>query len=377
MNNRSTVVLASPYGQTGGGMGSIMTYLASLQHGPTSRYNFKCVETRGGGHVAVSPLFVTLAAGRIVREAAARRLALVHINLAEGGSVYRKAILLAVTKAVGGRVLLHLHASRIRQFHESVHGPGKRLLRWMFHTADHSVVLGEVWRRWAIDSFQIPPERISIIHNGVPASPPRPRTARQEGPFHLLFLGNLQERKGVSDLLRALARPELRAYEMRVTLAGGGPVDKYRQMASDLGIADRVRFTGWVAQDEARALTVDADALILPSYDEGLPLVILEALASGTPVICTPVGSIPEVLKDQETALLVPPGDEAAIAAAVLRMSQQPDLRAALAEAGAALYQRLFTMDAFAHAIARLYDALAPRDMPNPAMLTPGISGHR
>ena len=58
-----------------------------------------------------------------------------------------------------------------------------------------------------------------------------------------------------------------------------------------------------------------ADALILPSYDEGLPLVILEALASGTPVICTPVGSIPEVLMHDETALFVPPGDQAQLAA--------------------------------------------------------------
>jgi glycosyltransferase involved in cell wall biosynthesis len=133
-------------------------------------------------------------------------------------------------------------------------------------------------------------------------------------------------------------------------------------MASGLGIAERVRFTGWLTKDDARALMVNADALILPAYDEGLPLVILEALASGTPVICTPVGSIPEVLQDRGTALFVKPGDKAAIAAAITTLMDEPKIRHELAAAGAALYDRLFTMDAFVRSVASLYAALAPRD---------------
>jgi glycosyltransferase involved in cell wall biosynthesis len=359
MSKRETVFLASPYGQIGGGMGSIMTYLASMRPDFWGRFDLKRLETRGGGHIALSPLFLGLAVLRIVLEAARGRLAVVHLNVAERGSVYRKAALLAAAKLVGGRVLLHLHAAQIIQCHASTGRIGRGLLRWMFRSADHCIVLGEVWRRWVIDTFEVSPNRIRVVYNGVPAAGAAPRAAACDGRFHLLFVGNLHERKGVRDLLHAFARPGIKARDIVLTLAGGGPVEMYRSMAAELGIGERVSFTGWIAQPQARMLMEDADALILPSYDEGLPLVILEALASGTPVICTPVGSIPEVLEHRRTAWFVSPGDEAGIETAILTLCGEPELSRKLAASGAALYDRLFTMEAFARSIASLYEALA------------------
>jgi glycosyltransferase involved in cell wall biosynthesis len=362
MSNRRTVFLGCPYGQVGGGMGSIMAYLASLRRDPSGRFDLKRLESRGGGHIALSPFFLSVAVGRIFLEAARGRLAVVHLNLAERGSVYRKAVLLGATKLVGGRVLLHLHAAQIVQFHGSMGRIGKGLLRWMFRKSDHCVVLGEVWRRWVIDTFAVRPNRIGIIYNGVPATVADPRPPARDGTFRLLFVGNLLERKGIKDLLHAFANPAVQARDITLTMAGGGPIELYRQLAADLGVGDRVMFTGWLSQDKARALMVASDALILPAYDEGLPLVILEALASRTPVICTPVGSIPEVLEDGHTALFVPPGDKGSIAAAVLMLLDRPELRCELSEAGAALYDRLFTMEAFARSVGSLYAALTPRD---------------
>jgi glycosyltransferase involved in cell wall biosynthesis len=362
MNNRRTVFLACPYGQVGGGMGSIMAYLASLETDPSGRFDLKPLESRGGGHISVSPVFLAAAIGRIFAEAGRGRLAVVHLNLAERGSVYRKAALLAATKLAGGRALLHLHAAQIVQFHASMGPGGKVLLRWMFRSADHCVVLGDVWRRWVSETFAIKPNRISVVYNGVPATAAKQRTVPADGRFRLLFVGNLLERKGVKDLLHAFSAPALRARNIELTMAGGGPVEQYRAMAQQLGIAERVRFTGWVSQDDARTLMVNSDALILPAYDEGLPLVILEALASATPVICTPVGSIPEVLADGENALFVTPGDESGIAAAIARLIDDPALGRQIASAGSVLYQRLFTMEAFARAVGSLYAMLTPRD---------------
>jgi glycosyltransferase involved in cell wall biosynthesis len=362
MSERRTVFLACPYGQIGGGMGSIMAYLAAMRRDPSGRFDLRPLESRGGRHIALSPLFLALAVSQIFWEAARGRLAVTHLNLAEGGSIYRKAVLLGATKLVGGRVLLHLHAAQIVQFHGSMGRTGKALLRWMFHSADYCVVLGDVWRRWVIDTFGVRPSRVGVIYNGVPATVIKPRTDSGQGPFRLLFVGNLLERKGVKELLQAFAKPEIQAHDIVLTMAGGGPVDKYREMASQLGVSNRVTFTGWVSQDDARALMVRSDALILPAYDEGLPLVILEALASRTPVICTPVGSIPEVLEDRRTALFVPPGNDGAIVAAVLTLIEQPDLRRDLSDAGAVLYDRLFTMEAFAQSLGRLYAAMTPGD---------------
>ncbi len=358
-------------------MGSIMAYLASLERDPSGRFDLKPLESRGGRHIAASPLFLTAAIGRIFLEAARGRLAVVHLNLAERGSVYRKAALLAATKLAGGRALLHLHAAQIVQFHASMGPAGRLLLRWMFRSADHCVVLGEVWRRWVAETFDVRPNQISVVYNGVPATVADPRTVPADGRFRLLFVGNLLERKGVKDLLQAFASTALRGRNIELTMAGGGPVELYRDMADQLGIADRVTFTGWVSQDAARSLMVNANALILPAYDEGLPLVILEALASGTPVICTPVGSIPEVLTDGETALFVTPGDAAGIAAAIIRLIDQPATGRAIADGGSALYQRLFTMEAFARSVGSLYAMLMRSDVrPDTPILQPVQEAH-
>jgi glycosyltransferase involved in cell wall biosynthesis len=378
MSNRRTVFLACPYGQVGGGMGSIMAYLASMRHDPSGRFDLKRLESRGGGHIALSPFFLAVAVGRIFLEASRGRLAVVHLNLAERGSVYRKAVLLAATKLVGGRVLLHLHAAQIVQFHQSMGGGGRSLLRWMFRSADHCVVLGEVWRRWVIDTFAVRPSRIGIVYNGVPATMPKSPTPPNDGRFRLLFVGNLLERKGVKDLLHAFATPSIKARDIHLTMAGGGPVATYRAMAADLGIGDRITFTGWVSQDDARTLMVNSNALILPAYDEGLPLVILEALASRTPVVCTPVGSIPEVLQDRQTALFVAPGDTAAIANAIATLIDRPEVGGELAAAGAMLYDKLFTMEAFAASVGALYAALTPQDRKVESLgLATGAGGKR
>jgi glycosyltransferase involved in cell wall biosynthesis len=358
MSTRRTVFLASPYGQVGGGMGSIMDYLASARRDPSNRFDLRRLESRGGGNIAFSPVILAIAVGRILLEAARGRLAVVHLNLAERGSVYRKAVLLGATKLVGGRVLLHLHAAQLVQSYAATGRFGKALIRWMFRRADHCVVLGDVWRRWVIDTFGVRPNRVAVIYNGVPATGSKSRAPSSDGRFRLLFVGNLLERKGVKDLLHAFASPRMTARNIVLTMAGGGPVDTYRAMAAELGIGDRVTFTGWVSQDDARSLMVNSDALILPAYDEGLPLVILEALASGTPVICTPIGSIPEVLENGRTALFVSPGDEAGIADAVLTLIDRPEIGRRLADEGTLVYERLFTMEAFARSVESLYEML-------------------
>lgn len=352
------VFLTCPYGQVGGGMGSIMQYLSDMRTDPSGRFVFKRLESRGGGSIILSPLHLAVAVLRIFVGAASGRLAVVHLNLAERGSVYRKGVLLHAARLVGVKVLLHLHAAQIIAFHQTLPRPGRALLRGMFRSADHVVVLGDLWRRWVVETFGVAPQAVSVVNNGVPATP-LPRVPRAEGqPFRLLFLGNLLERKGISDLLHALALPAAQQADLCLTVAGGGAVDTYKALADSLGIGHRVRFTGWLDQAAARRCVTEADALVLPAYDEGLPLVILEAMATGVPVVCSPVGAIPEVFTDRETALFVQPGDRPALAAALRELSQDPALQARLSEAGLAMYHRQFTMTAFAEQIARLYTML-------------------
>ncbi len=355
---RRTVFVVAPAGQAGGGMGRIQADLVSLETDRSGRLRFEAVDSRGGGRLLLSPFHLAWAMLRIVTGAARGRLALVHLNVAERGSVVRKGVLLLTAKLLGVPVLLHLHAAQMFAFYGKLPSPLRGLVGLMFRSADHCVVLGELWRRWAIEELAIPADRVTVVDNGVRCAPEPRMPAPAGAPFRLLFLGNLQERKGLADLMRALARPEARDADLVLTVAGGGPVETYQQLAASLGLGERVRFMGWVDQATARRLLAHSDALVLPSYDEGLPLVILEAMATGVPVVCSPVGAIPEVLEDRRTALFAAPGDQAGIAAAVLDLMRDEALQGRLAAEALALYLRRFTMEAFADRISALYELI-------------------
>ena len=386
-------LIAAPFGQAGGGMGRVAAYLVQEQARRGDLAPLEALDSRGEGAAAWSALQVGRAAARIAALAVLGRVSVLHVNVAERGSVVRKGVLIGVARLFGVPVVLHLHAAQIVAFHDGLPGAGRWLMRRMFRSAALCVVLGEPWRRW-VGSLGVPDARIRVLRNGVPRLAGWRARATGE-PFRLLFLGNLFERKGIADLLEALARVEAlepvevlepvealsrveaagaiaveaRAVEARVVgaraegagsacalvVAGGGDVARYSAQAAALGLGERVRFAGWVDQSGAAACLAEADALVLPSYDEGLPLVILEALSLGVPVVTTPVGAIGEVLADGDTALLVPPGDVAALASALRRLAGDPALAARLSERGRALYEREFTLPVFAERVAALH----------------------
>ncbi|MCW8308615.1 glycosyltransferase family 4 protein [Acidiphilium sp. PA] len=348
--------LVCPVSVVGGGMGQVVSY---LMHGSSVDMPLRLVaiDARGPGSVLWSPYYMCVAIGRIVIAAACGRLGLVHVHVAERASLVRKGLVALAARMMGVPVLLHLHAAEIKPFYDRLPGWGRWLARGVFHRADLCVVLGIGWRDWLIGTIGVASDRVVVVRNGVPIVAASPLGDRL-GPFRILFLGNLTPRKGVGDLLVALASPVLAETAFEAVFAGGGEVETYRRQAADLGLSDRVTFTGWVDRTQAATLTAAAHVLVLPSYHEGLPLVILEALGAGTPVICTPVGSIPEVLEDETTALFVSPGDSAEMAHALRRLIDDAALRAQLTDAGRNLYSREFTMDAFVKRIAALYREL-------------------
>jgi glycosyltransferase involved in cell wall biosynthesis len=356
------VLLVAPYAPRGGGMGRIMAYFAAADLRPG--LCLEVVESRGGGSTLRSIWYALKAAGHIVRAAARHRPTVVHLNMAEGGSVVRKGGLLLLASACGLPTVLHLHAADIVGFHSTLPRPVQALMAAVFRCASMCVVLGEPWRVWLATSLSVDPARIAIVRNGVP----RPALARRpdgSAEFTFVFLGNLLPRKGLVDLLHALALMHSRiaqpAWAWRLIVAGGGDSRALRELARELGLADQVRFVGWLNRDASSLLLGAADALVLPSYQEGLPLVLLEAASLGVPIIATPVGAVPELFNDGVDALLVAPGDRAALANALARLMADTELTTLLGENGRRLYEREFTMDKFTNRLGAIYSRLYDR----------------
>ena len=206
----------------------------------------------------------------------------------------------------------------------------------------------------------LPAERVSVIHNGIPLEPYlgarddalRRMLTPDDAPL-LLTVARLHAQKGIPFLLGALARLP----RVRLAIAGDGP-DRValESESARLGISDRVRMLG--EREDVAALLAACDLFVLPSLFEGLPVSVLEAMASARPVIATDVGGTTEVVSHGETGLLVPPEDAGSLADAITTLLEDPVLAARLAARGRALVEREFSATVMSERVAQLYDQL-------------------
>ncbi len=196
-------------------------------------------------------------------------------------------------------------------------------------------------------------ERLKIIHCGVtPALYDRPRAADDDGALHLVFVGRLAPVKGLRVLIEALVQAD--RDDVRLTIVGdGGERTTLEEMAKPLG--KRVHFTGFQSQEEVAQILSTAHAFVLPSFAEGVPVVLMEALAAKLPVIATRITGVPELVDDGVSGLLVSPGDVSALANAIDRLAALPDRGTSLGEAGCETVRAEFDIDGEAARLGALF----------------------
>jgi glycosyltransferase involved in cell wall biosynthesis len=176
----------------------------------------------------------------------------------------------------------------------------------------------------------------------------------------LLFLGKLTARKGLPELLEALAHDDVAPLPWRLRVAGDGDPRDFVERAAALGIAERVSFVGWVAEERVHDLLRETDVFVLPSHNEGLSVAMLEAMAHGCAVVATPVGATLDAVTDGESALVVPAGDPQRLAAALRRVIDDPALRATLQAGARQRWCDSFQITAHCRQLAVLYGELCP-----------------
>jgi len=206
----------------------------------------------------------------------------------------------------------------------------------MFQRADHIIVLGRIWESFLIEELGVSKRNVSILYNAAPGPPElvSRHSGLNEETIRLLFVGQLGARKGVPELLQALSRIPRLPFAWSMTMAGDGDIDRARQSALELGILDRITFTGWLDSAHIRGLLESSDILILPSHAEGFSMAIVEAFAYGVAVISSPVGAIPEIVLNNENGLLVSVGDVNALEQAIEALCLDGQFRERLGLAG-------------------------------------------
>ena len=210
-------------------------------------------------------------------------------------------------------------------------------------------------------------EKVKVVHCGVDMEVFRARShetpyEKGENPFMILCVGTLHEVKGQPYLLEACRFLQERGHNFECHFVGDGPDRKsLNELVNQAGLSDKVRFHGRLTRDEIARLLVDADVLTVPSVPtrdgrrEGIPVVLMEAMGSGVPVIASNLSGIPELVNDQQTGMLVAPRDAKSIADALERYIQDPALRRRFGNAGRAKVVEEFDLNKNAAILARYF----------------------
>ena len=288
-----------------------------------------------------------------------RGAAVVHLNTSLNAKAWwRDLVYLLVAKACGARVVLQVHGGALDRF--------VYLLRAALRWPDAVVVLSkreqESWLRHA------PGQNVAVLPNGVDCTPylryNRSVPAADE-PLRLVYVGRLAPAKGLTETIEALALARGSGVAARLTIAGNGPEEgRLRALVRELGLEAEVSFAGATLGEDKALLLSQADVLCLPSYSEGLPYALLEAMAAGVVPVVTPVGAIPEVVQDGVHGRLVPVQDADAIAEAIAALARD---HALLARMSAACRKRIagaYSIERVAGSFSNLYSSLCtPRVM--------------
>jgi hypothetical protein len=231
-----------------------------------------------------------------------KQIKIIHIHGASYHSFFRKCIFIFIGHAFKKQIIYHVHGGEFHIFSVA----HKKAVAATLKKVDCIITLSQYWKDFFEKEFRHP--NVKILPNVIPDRVYNERDIKF--PLHALFLGTLGEKKGIYDLLQVLTmHKEELAGKFILHVGGNGETEKVQHYIESEGIQHIVRFEGWVSGEKKTKLLTRCHFYILPSYAEGLPISILEAMSYQMPILATPVGGIPEVVKNGINGFLDEPGN--------------------------------------------------------------------
>ena len=290
-----------------------------------------------------------------------RQVAFIHVHSASAASFWRKSIFMALALLTRCPIVLHIHGGGFMHFYGQDCGAFRQwLVRFFLDHAAHIIVLSPEWKTKIASLTKN--EHIIPIFN--PVTIEENEKNQKKDPHTLLFLGRLHEEKGIFDLLEAIARLRSKFPDIRLLCGGDGEVEAVKKRIVSLGLQDAVQLLGWVGGDDKKQALAASSVYVLPSYYEGLPMGVLEAMAAGVPVVATIVGGIPELITDGVDGRLVSPGDIEQLTTVLRDLLGNSELKETMGMAGAKKIRTHFAVSTILPQIELLYQKLGAARLP-------------
>lgn len=247
---------------------------------------------------------------------------IVHIHMAERGSFYRKSLFILIGKLYRKKILVHFHGAEFDKFyHEECGKVRKKYINYILNLVDVNIALGEEWKA-KIQKYT--KTKVVILNNAVYTK--STKLYNNENKY-ITLLGRLEERKGTFDLLDIADDIIEFDNEIKIILAGDGNLQKVNKIISTKKYKENIELLGWIDKEKRDEILKDSLIFTLPSYNEGMPMAILEAMSFGIPLVVSNVGGIPTVVEDNINGYLITPGDKEVLKLSILKLLKDKERR--------------------------------------------------
>ena len=276
----------------------------------------------------------------------------VHIHSSFGPSFYRKMpfILWSARKKIP--VVNHIHGAEFDVFYEKASEWKRKLIRKIYNQCSVVIVLSEEWKT-RIRQI-VPEDKIEIIENY--CKMPENIFWEQRNPAQVLFLGELGKRKGCYDIPVIFERTLKEVPDARLVMAGDGEMEQLKQAFDERNILQSVTFPGWVRGEEKEKLLQESAVFLFPSYHEGMPMAVLEAMGYGLGIVTTKVGGIPKLIQDGRNGFCKEAGDVDALTEALLYLLKNEAGRRNMGSAARKLANEKYGLEGHLQKLQKVYE---------------------
>ena len=337
--------------KTRGGVASVVKDIENSKF-LTERFQLEMFASCMDGNPVVRRLYSVMEYLRFLR--ICKNYDLFHIHAASRGSTLRKGLYVRAAKRRGKKVILHIHGGKYMAYYEAASKSMQKKIVRILQAADVVVALSDNWKQIFEETFGLP--NCVSVPNSVDTDALSCVDSSKQNTNHFVSMGRLGKLKGTYDLVAAVEKAKETLPELKVYLAGDGEVEQFRKLVKEKGLQKHIEILGWVGFEKKVELLQQCATMVLPSYHEGLPMAILEAMACGKVILSTPVGAIPEVVRP-ENGILVAPGDVDALAEAMVRIARNPQMVQDMAVRNIEQIKNNYSVKAMHEKLAELYEA--------------------
>lgn len=281
---------------------------------------------------------------------------IIHVHSSFGASFYRKSFIILMSWLLRIKQINHVHGAEFNNFYAEASIFKKKLVKFIYNIPETTIVLSKVW----VNKLDTICYRSKVLCLNNFAVMPEDNLAKEIENYgsrknEVLFLGEVGKRKGAYDIPGIAEKVFHHIKDVHFVVAGNGDIEKIKEIVREKGCDQLVTFTGWIGPAQKKEWLLKARVYLLPSYNEGLPMSVLEAMSYGLPIVSTYVGGIPELVQSDENGFLYQPGDSDGFAEGIIKLLQDQNSAIEISRKNKKKIEEEYSLDVFAHKLDKIY----------------------